>query len=145
VCYVRFLWFQIWKVQYFGMESHVHVCQSNYSVSSQKATIFSLYQNFCVFSSVQQDWSSLEYFKEHQQRNTYRKAMNKHWNIWLINNKLVPDLPRIDAVVFRLYTVHDCISAHLHTLWLICALLLMQGFEYYYTPSQQDIIRTCWY
>jgi len=60
----------------------------------------------------------------------------------LINKNLVPDLPRIDAVVFRLYTAHDCTSAHLRTLRLISALLLMQGFEYYYTQSQQDMTQT---
>ena len=73
-----------------------------------------------MFSSVQQDWSSIKNSKSNN-REIHTETMNKHWHIWLINNNSVPDLPRRDAVVFRLYIEHDCINAHLHTLWLIFA------------------------
>ena len=51
------------------------------------------------------------------QEQIHSESATKQWNCILNNKCLIPDAPRITAVaLFRLYTGHDCLAAHLHRL-----------------------------
>jgi hypothetical protein len=116
VWYMRFLWFWIWRLQSLGMGSHVPICQSNYSVSSHEAIIFSLLLKFTLCFLLFSKIDHPQRIKKVALRKIHKE---KHWlNIgtsnWITDNLVPwPSKKRCCSIQIIHWTwLHQCTSAY---------------------------------